>query len=220
MTWTGAERRRRLAQARLYLIAGPETGGPDWLASTLRALASGAVDLLQLRAKGATDGDLVAWARALRPACDAAGALLIVNDLASLAAPCEADGAHVGEHDLPPGLARLLLGPERLLGVSTHGPDEVTAARRAGVDYAGLGPCFATGSKALARAPGGPALVAAARAVAGDLPIFPIGGIGEAHLPALVAAGARRVAIGRAVLEAPDPAEAARRIAGRLPPLG
>jgi thiamine-phosphate pyrophosphorylase len=215
---TGDARRRRLAGARLYLVAGPETGGPRWRQATQRALGSGAVDALQLRLKQASDAEVLVEASWLRAACDAVGALLIVNDLASLAAPAAADGAHVGEHDLSPGLARLLLGPERLLGLSTHDAVEVRAAHAAGADYVGLGPCFPTASKALTRVPGGPALVGAALAAAGDVPLFPIGGITEATLPALVQAGATRAAVGRAVLEADDPAQAARRLAALLPP--
>lgn len=216
---TGPARRARLARARLQLVAGPETGGAGWAAAAQAALASGAVDILQLRLKAADDATLAAAVRAARPWCDAAGALLVLDDRVALAAACDADGAHVGEHDLPPGLARLLLGPERLLGLSTHGPDELRAARELPVDSVGLGPFFATASKDLERHPGGPALAAAALPAAGPLPVFAIGGITPASLPALVAAGVRRVAVGHAVLGAPDPAAAARALAALLPAL-
>lgn len=216
---TGQARRARLATARLHLVAGPETGGAGWAGAARAALASGAVDVLQLRLKQAGDEAVRAAAHEARAWCNAAGALLVIDDRVALAATCDADGAHVGEHDLPPGLARLLLGPERLLGLSTHGREEVLAARALPVDYLGLGPCHPTGSKALERHPGGPALVAAALPAAGALPVFAIGGITAAHLPALVAAGVRRVAVGSAVLAAPDPALAARALAALLPPV-
>jgi thiamine-phosphate pyrophosphorylase len=218
VTANGPDRRTRLGRARLYLVAGPETGGPGWLDAARLALASRAVDVLQLRVKGVGDDEVVTLARALRPACDAVGALLIVNDLASLAAPAGADGAHVGEHDLLPGLARALLGPERLLGLSTHDAAEVRAAHDAGLDYVGLGPCFATTSKSLARDPGGPDLVEACLQAAHGLAVFPIGGLTEETLPRLVRVGARRAAVGSAVLRAPDPAQAALRLAALLPP--
>ena len=211
-------RRERLGRARLYLVAGSASGGPGWWTAVERALASGVIDVLQLREPGLDDAALLALARSARTLCDAHGALLIVNDRVSLAALCNADGAHVGESDLPAGLARLLLGDERLLGLSTHDAAEVEAAQRQGVDYVGLGPCFATETKALRRAPGGPALVAAAQAVARDLPLFPIGGVTPENAASLVAAGARRLAVGAAVLRAADPAAAAHTLANLLPP--
>jgi thiamine-phosphate pyrophosphorylase len=177
------------------------------------------VGVLQVREKAADDRAFLAAAEAARRLCDRYPALLIVNDHVALAAECGADGAHVGEHDLPPGLARALLGPERLLGLSTHDAEEVLEARTHGVDYVGLGPCFPTGSKALARAPGGPELVRGATAVAGGLPLFPIGGITSGNAGALAAAGARRLAVGSAVLRAADPGAEVRALAALLPPL-
>ncbi len=213
-----APRRERLSRARLYLVAGSASGGPDWWTAVERALTSGAVDVLQLRDKELDDAAFLALARQARALCDACGALLIVNDRVSLAALCDADGAHVGESDLPAGLARLLLGDERLLGLSTHDAAEVEAAHGQGVDYVGLGPCFSSETKTLRRAPGGPALVVAALPCARDLPLFPIGGITPENAASLVAAGARRRAVGAAVLRAADPAAAALRLAGLLPP--
>jgi len=213
-----AERCARLRRARLYLIAGRASGGPPWWAATQRALASGVIDVLQLRERERDDADFLALAREARALCDARGVLLIVNDRVSLAPLCGADGAHVGEHDLPPGLARLLLGEQLLLGLSTHDAGEVEAAHHRPVDYVGLGPCFASGTKPPTRAPGGPALVSAALGVARDLPLFPIGGITFENAGALVAAGARRLAVGGAVLRAADPAAAAQRLAELLPP--
>ncbi len=213
----GALRRARLLGARLCLVAGPETGGPGWLEATRRALSGGGVDLLQLRDKGADDEAFARTAAALLPLARAHGALLLLNDHAALAATLDADGAHVGERDAPPGLARLLLGPERLLGLSTHDAGEVRAARRRPVDYVGLGPCHATGSKELGRTPGGADLVERAAREAGPLPLFAIGGIGPENVGALVRAGARRVAVGAAVLRAPDPAAALRALSRALP---
>jgi len=216
---TGAARRARLSSARLHLVAGPETGGEGWVRATQAALASGAVDVLQVRMKQADDKACIAVVREARAWCDAVGALLVVDDRVALAAAAGADGAHVGEHDITPALARLLLGPDRLLGLSTHGPDEVRAAGSLPVDYLGLGPFFPTGSKALERTPGGATLAQASLAGAGARPVFAIGGIEASRLPALVDAGVRRVAVGQAVLRAPDPGKAARALAALLPAL-
>lgn len=214
---TGAERRARLRRARLCLVAGPETGGPGWWDAAERALATGLVDVLQLRVKAADDAAIAALTERALPCARRHGALLILNDHVALSAALGTDGAHVGEQDLPARVARLLLGPERLLGLSTHDEREVAAARSLPVDYVGLGPCFATGSKALERPPGGAALLRRVLPAAGPLPLFPIGGIDRAGAAALVAAGTLRLAVGSSVLRAPDPAAALRGLAALLP---
>lgn len=202
-------RRERIRHARLMLVAGSDSGGDGWLAAAERALASGAVDVLELRETTLDDAAFVRCAQAVRRLCHAHGVLLLLNDRVALVAAAGADGAHVGEHDLAPRLARLLLGPEPVLGLSTHGPEEVEAAHGLPVDYVGLGPCFPTQSKALTRRPGGGALVACASAVAGDLPVFAIGGITPENAALLVRAGARRLAVGAGILRAANPAGAA-----------
>jgi thiamine-phosphate diphosphorylase len=141
------------------------------------------------------------------------GPLLVLNDRVHLVAACGADGVHVGEDDLPPEEARRRLGDDLLVGVSTHDPAEVAAAGRRGADHAGLGPCFPSHTKALARRPEGAALVRACLPVA-SVPVFPIGGITAANVGDLVAAGASRVAVGGSSV--PYPAAAARAIAAVL----
>ena len=118
---------------------------------------------------------------------------------------------------MPAEEARARIGPDRLLGVSTHDEAEIAEAAGRGADHVGLGPCFPTGTKHLERAPGGAELVRRGVAAAGDLPVFPIGGITPDHVAFLAAAGARRVAVGAGVLEASDPVEAVRRIHALLP---
>ncbi len=212
----GEERRRHLAAARLYLIltlGAPREGELD---AAEAALTSGAIDLVQLRDVSGDEAAMRARARSLRPLCHQHGALLLLNDHPEAAAALDLDGAHVGAHDAPPATARAWLGPDRLLGFSTHDPDEVAAAQALPVDHLGLGPCFATQSKDLAYPPGGGALVARCLPAAGDLPLFPIGGITPDNVGSLVAAGARRAAVGAGILAATDPAEAARRLRGVL----
>lgn len=208
-------RRERLARARLYVIATPAALGDDWERRVAAALASGAVDLLQLRAKAWQDERIVEVATRLQAMCRRNGALFVLNDRIDLAATIDADGVHVGEDDAPVVEARRVLGAHRLVGCSTHDAVELGAVQ--GADYAGLGPCFPTASKSLARTPGGAALVRAAlpHAPAG-LPVFPIGGIDEGNLPALIQAGATRAALGAGVLSQPDPGRAATRIRALL----
>jgi len=210
MSAEGSSRRARLLRARLYLILTPETLGPTWLDRLARALSSDAVDAVQLRMPGAGDEAVRDAGAHVRALCALHGALFLVNDRPDLAALLDADGAHVGQDDLPVREARRVLSADRLLGLSTHDEEEVRGARGLDVDYLGLGPCHATGSKALARRPGGAALLERCLPLAGALPVFPIGGITTDTASALVRAGAERLAVGAGVLGAEDPEAAAR----------
>jgi len=211
----GAARRARLATARLYLIVGETSCRGPWDDAVARALASGAVDLVQLREKTLDDAAFVARAARLRALLGPDGPLLVLNDRVHLVAACGADGVHVGEDDLPPEEARRRLGPDLLVGISTHDCAEVAAAAARGADHAGLGPCFPSTTKALARRPRGADLVRACLPAAA-VPVFAIGGITPANVADLVAAGASRAAVGAGVLGADDPAAAARAIAAAL----
>jgi thiamine-phosphate pyrophosphorylase len=193
------ERRQRLAAARLYLVCDAE---PD---ERLEAALRGGVDIVQLRMKNAEDERVLSAAARRRARCHDRGALFLLNDRPDLAARIDADGVHVGQEDVPVAQARAAVGPARLVGLSTHTPAQVDAA--AGVDYIGVGPVHATPTK-----PGRPAVglelvrYAAARA---RVPFFAIGGIGPENVDAVRAAGARRVAVVRAITQAADPQSAA-----------
>jgi thiamine-phosphate pyrophosphorylase len=199
-----SDRRARLERAVLYLVCATRGGGRA-LDELLAAALEGGVDVVQLRDKDATDEQLLAAAATARRRCDDAGALLILNDRPDLVAAAGADGCHVGQDDDAVAAARALAGPQALVGRSTHSPAQIAAA--ADADYIGVGPVHATPTK-----PGRPAvgleLVRHAAAHA-PVPFFAIGGIDAANAGAVVAAGARRIAVVRAIAEAPDPHEAA-----------
>jgi thiamine-phosphate pyrophosphorylase len=203
------ERRERLKKARVYLILTLDSEDVLPEEALRAALESGAVQVLQLRDTSREEARIQSHVQRLRPLCARHGVLFLLNDHPALAAELDLDGSHVGQDDLPPPAARAALGPARLLGLSTHDAGEIAAARLQPIDYVGLGPCFATASKRLERAPGGAALVASALAAAEGLPVFPIGGIDSTNLGLLVSAGARSAAIGSGILDAADPAEAA-----------
>lgn len=186
--------------ARLYLV----TAKIEPVAEAIE----GGVDLVQLRDKRSDDEGFLRTARELVSICRARGVPVILNDRVHLVAASGADGAHVGEADLPPERARELLGPGLLLGVSTHGRAELAAARGRGADYAGLGPMFPTKTKSLSRAPGGAELVRSTLGATG-LPVFCIGGIDASNVAGLVEAGARRIAVSSAICDARDPRAAA-----------
>lgn len=208
-----AERRTRLERSRLYLIAGARPGGRP-LADVLGPALAGGVDVFQLRDKHAGDEELLAAAAVASELCREAGALFVLNDRPDLVAATGADGAHVGQDDMPVARARTLAGPEALIGRSTHSPVQVDAAHADGADYLGVGPVHATPTKP-GREPVGLDLVRYAAAAA-TRPWFAIGGIAEATVAPVVEAGATRLAIVRAVAEAGDPRVAARSLRAAL----
>src|SRR5215213_1014870 len=213
----GDERRARLAAARLYLVCGAAGDGRD-LRTFLDAALRGGVDVVQLREKDPSFGDdaLLAAAQIFRDACDAHGALFVLNDRPDLATAARADGVHVGQGDMPVADARALVGEDVLLGRSTHTPDQVDDAAVADVDYFAVGPVHATPTK-----PGRPAvgleLIRHAASAPRVVPWFAIGGIDPSNVAAVTGAGARRIVVVRALTEASDPEAAARALRGALP---
>jgi thiamine-phosphate pyrophosphorylase len=202
---TGAERRAALAAARLYLVCDAGFG------AVAEAVAGG-VAIVQLRERALADGELLQAAIRMRREAHAAGALFLVNDRPDVALLAGADGVHAGQDDLPPAALRELVGQDLLVGLSTHAPAEIDAA--AGVDYIGVGPVHVTPTK-----PGRPAvgleLVRHAAAHA-RTPWFAIGGIDPATAPAVIEAGATRLAVVRAIGGAPDPRTAAAALSALL----
>jgi thiamine-phosphate pyrophosphorylase len=197
--------REHLATARLYLVC--DARPREWLQAAVR----GGVDVLQLRDKTLDDGPLVAAARAFREA----GAVFILNDRPDLVEACGADGVHVGQDDASPAQARALIGPERIVGRSTHAPEQADAAEAdPDVDYLAVGPVHATPTK-----PGRPAaglgyVGYAARTVA--KPWFAIGGLDATNVGEVAERGASRIVVVRAIAEADDPAAAARDLRAAL----
>jgi len=210
-------RRHRLARARLYLCTGLR---PD-LADFADAALAGGVDVLQLREKG-PDGPLEARAElaaldVLAEVCARHDALLAVNDRADIALAAGADVLHLGQDDLAVPWARRVVGDDVVIGRSSHNADETAAAAaEPGVDYFCVGPCWPTPTKPGRPAPGLDLVQTVARR-APPRPWFAIGGIDETRLADVLAAGARRVVVVRAITEADDPAAAARRLRSRLP---
>jgi thiamine-phosphate pyrophosphorylase len=194
--------RDRLQACRLYLITRPL---PD-LERVVEASLQAGVRLVQYRAKEADDRSRLAEAQALRALCRRHGALFLVNDRIDLALAVDADGVHLGQDDLPPELARRLLGPEKLIGRSTHALEQLQQAERDGCDYVGVGPVNATPTKP-GRTPVGLDYVRQAAAEA-RIPWFAIGGIESSSLGPVLEAGASRVAVVRAITDASDPAAA------------
>ena len=214
----GEWRRRRLAASRLYVVTGARAERGD-LEEFLEAILDAGTDVIQLREKDAEAGDLLRWAETFRAAAERHQALFFVNDRADVALAAGADGVHVGQNDLPPSFVRELVGPDVLIGLSTHGQAQFDAAA-AQADCLSVGPVYATPTK-----PGRPATgrayvrFAASREAEGaeTRPWFAIGGIDAGTLLDVKAAGARRIVVVRAVTEAEDPGEAVRALTALLP---
>jgi thiamine-phosphate pyrophosphorylase len=213
----------RLASARLYLCTDARRERGD-LAEFADAALAGGVDIIQLRDKGSTAeqrlGPLEARDElaALEVLADAArrhGALLAVNDRADIARAAGAAVLHLGQDDLPLTVARDIIGPDMLVGRSTHDQTQVSAAIAEAVDYFCVGPCWPTPTKPGRSAPG-LALVRSTAALACDKPWFAIGGIDADRLPEALAAGARRIVVVRAITAAEDPLAAAQRLSSAL----
>lgn len=202
---------RRPADCRLYGFLDTAYLGLRDPADVARELLLGGADIIQLRAKTWHFDDIAAVVRRVLPFTRFAGVPLIINDHVELARRVSADGVHLGQEDLdlmPVSAARARLGPGKLVGVSTHSLDQAQAAEPMAPDYIGIGPLFATGTKPTAKPTGLQTLRDVAASVA--LPAFAIGGITMQNLPAVLAAGATRIAVVSAILCAPDVRGAAR----------
>ena len=201
--------RERIGSAHLYLVCDARPR------AFLDAALRGGVDVVQLRDKTLADEALIAAAREFRAAAGDAGALFVLNDRPDLVAACRADGVHVGQDDATPRAARELAGPDAIVGRSTHAPAQGAAADAdPDVDYLAVGPVHATPTK-----PGRPAAgLGYVEWAAGHVtkPWFAIGGLDAANAGAVVARGARRIVVVRAIAGAADPERAARELRARL----
>jgi thiamine-phosphate pyrophosphorylase len=178
-----------------------------------RALRAG-VRLFQYRSKEDSRRTAYETAHRLSQLLHSAGALFIVNDHADIAMAVDADGVHLGQEDLPVAEARRVIGPERLIGVSTHGPEQARSAEADGADYIGFGPVFPTATKDAGPLRGLDGLREVRRASA--LPLIAIGGIGPMNAAEVIAAGADGVAVIGAIARTPDIEEAARTVMAQV----
>ncbi|HST46520.1 thiamine phosphate synthase [Jatrophihabitans sp.] len=212
-------RSEALARARLYLCTDSRRERGD-LAEFCEAVLAAGVDIIQLREKNLEAVDELEALAVLADACRRHGRLLAVNDRADLAVAAGADVLHLGQRDLDPAVARRIVGPDVLIGLSSHSTAQARAAAAAAeVDYFCLGPIWATPTK-----PGRPhtglAPLAELAAERPAKPWFGIGGIDETTLDQVLGAGARRAVVVRVLTEAADPAAVTARLAERLAAAG
>jgi thiamine-phosphate pyrophosphorylase len=201
----GPLRRERLRTARLYFVC--DARPPGDLEGLLRAALAGGVDVVQLREKALDRGEIERAAATFRRVADTFSALFILNDDPELARICNADGVHLGQDDVSSHEARELLGPDTIIGLSTHSKEQIAAATSSSVDYISVGPIWETPTKA-SRPAVGLELVSHAAEHAPH-PFFAIGGVEPANAEEVVRAGAQRLCAVRAIRDAADPGAAA-----------
>jgi thiamine-phosphate pyrophosphorylase len=208
------QRRACLESAQLYAILDTGYVAPAQILNIAQKLIASGVDLLQFRAKKMPLSEIVRLGQELRALIPAGGPLFILNDHPGLVEDIGADGVHVGQDDLSVETAREQAGAESLVGKSTHSLAQARAAEEEGADYIGVGPIFATPTKP-DYPPVGLELIGQVRAKV-RVPHFCIGGINEATLPSVVAAGARRVVIVSALLQSAHIPADCRRVCSTL----
>lgn len=199
----------------LYIILDPQASQGRSLANLLTEAASAGARLFQYRDKHASAAAAYHQALALRQAAADAGALLIVNDRCDLALAVEADGVHLGQEDLPLAYARAIMGPDKIIGVSTHDLAQIQEADRGGADYAGFGPIFTTDTKLDHEPVVGVEGLRTIRPLV-QLPVFAIGGITVEKVAGLIEAGADGVAVISAIARTDDVAGTVRDFLARL----
>jgi len=195
----------------VYVITSTALAAPRSVFDVVRAALRGGATVVQLREKELSTRELIEMAQALLQVTRPAGVPLIVNDRVDVALAVDADGVHVGQEDMPAGLARRLIGPGKILGVSAETVEQALLAQRDGADYLGVGDVYGTATKPDAGPPIGlEGLRRVAEAV--RIPVVGIGGITPRNAADVVAHGAEGVAVISAVFGAPDPEEATRRL--------
>jgi thiamine-phosphate pyrophosphorylase len=200
----------------LYVITDRQQSGGRPLLTVVEAALRGGARAFQLREKDLTPRELYPLAQEMRQLTHSYGARLLINDRIDVALAVDADGVHLTAASLPASVARQLLGPDRLIGVSTHNTAEAQAAAEGGADFLVFGPVFFTPSKAPYGQPVGLDALRAARAAV-ELPILAIGGIKKANLDQVLTAGADGIAVISAVVAADDPTAATQDLLATLP---
>ena len=193
----------------LYLVLDPDLCEPLGMVETTRLAVAGGATIVQLRDKKASTATMIETGRALRQVLSGSGVPLIINDDVEAAIACGADGVHVGQGDMAAATVRQRIGPDMILGLSVTSLTEAKAATSAPVDYLGIGPVLATGTKSdHAPVMGFDGLAAAIRAV--SVPVVAIGGLKHSHIEAVFQSGANGIAVVSAICGEADPDRAAR----------
>lgn len=199
---------------KLYAIIDRKTCGKRNLVYVAKEAIAGGADVIQLRDKEANAGELIKLGRTLRNLTRRHRILFIINDRPDIAKAVDADGVHLGQDDLPIETARSILGKDKIIGLSTHSVSQAQDAQRSGADYISVGPIFATPTKPEYKAVGVDLIKKIRNKI--KIPFVVIGGINESNIDEVLTAGAKRVAVVRAVCGARDIRRAAKHLKERL----
>lgn len=204
----------KLIDFKLYVIIDGKSSKGRSLVYVARQAIAGGADVIQLRHKEASSKELMKLGRQLRSLTRKEKIIFIVNDRVDIAYGVDADGVHLGQDDLPLEIARSILGKKKFIGISTHSLPQALKAQEKGADYIGVGPVFSTPTKPDYRVIGTTLIEEMEDRI--NIPFVAIGGIDETNIGEVIASGARRVAVVRAVCAANDIKAAAKRLKGRL----
>ncbi len=193
------QRKQKLEKCKAYLITNPH---PNLLKIVEQSIKAG-ISIVQYRNKIDNDLDKLSQAKEMAYLCKRNNALFIINDRIDLAIAVDADGIHLGQNDMPYLIARKILGDEKIIGRSTHCLEELLCAQKEGCDYVGAGPIYHTNTKSI-KSPTGIKYVKEATKFS-KLPYFAIGGINSSNIHEVISAGAARIAVSGAIMNAKDP---------------
>lgn len=200
----------------LYAIIDLGYLQPDKITQATRELLAGGAGIVQLRAKGHRKEDILNWAQQIAPICRAARVPFVVNDFIDIARACDANGVHLGQDDGPLSAAREQLAPGKLVGRSTHSPEQAAAALAEGADYIGFGPLFPTPTKKGRPGIGLENIAEVEAGIGSRIPVFCIGGIKDSNLATVRAHGGRRVVVVSGLLQSEDISRATSKILASL----
>jgi len=203
-----------LRDLQLYVITDSRAAEGRDLVRMVKAAIDGGAEVVQLRDKNLPAKELIKVGLELQDLCRRKDVIFIINDRPDVALAVNSDGVHLGQDDLPIAVARRIMAPEKIIGVSTHTIKQALEAEEQGADYIGVGPVFATPTKSEYK-PVGLELVSQVKEKL-SIPFVAIGGIDEKNIDEVIAAGAECAAVVRAVMAARDPAEAAKKLKKKL----
>lgn len=195
-------RRERLAGVNLYVIADRKICEDRWIEDVVIRAIEGGAQMIQFRDKESSDRDFFELASALQNICEIRKIPFIINDRVDIARYLKVDGVHLGQDDLPPRIARKILGSSKIIGISSENIDQAKEAEKQGADYVGVGPIFDTLTKKIEK-PIGLEIIGQAKEHL-KIPFFPIGGINLENIDQIISAGSRRIAVVSAVISADD----------------
>ncbi len=208
-------RKEILKRARLYVLVDKKLLGERKVEDVTRQLLKSGVQMIQYRDKYSDDGVFLNGALKIQKILKRENTLFIINDRVDIALYIDADGVHVGQHDLPVQVARKLLGKDKIIGTSAENIKQANLAQKQGADYVGLGPIFYTTTKEKIPQPVGLNLIRQAQKEL-KIHFFPIGGINLDNLGSVINAGAKRVAVASAIVSSPDIAKTTKQFLKRL----